>query len=180
MTQESHSQSDYGAKLDFSQTMSYGDYLHLDSVLSAQHPLSPDHNEMLFIIIHHVSELWLKLILHELTATRECVKQDTLQSAFKMTARATRILEQMISAWNVLTTLTPSEYSRIRPLLGSASGFQSYQYRLLEFVMGNKNAMMMKPHQHDPQVYARLESELRAPSLYDEAVRLLARRGFPL
>ncbi|MBI3733848.1 MAG: tryptophan 2,3-dioxygenase [Chloroflexi bacterium] len=180
MTQESHSQSDYGAKLDFSQTMSYGDYLHLDSVLSAQHPLSPDHNEMLFIIIHHVSELWLKLILHELTATRECVKQDTLQSAFKMTARATRILEQMISAWSVLTTLTPSEYSRIRPSLGNASGFQSYQYRLLEFVLGNKNAVMVKPHQHDPQVSARLESELRAPSLYDEALRLLARRGFPL
>ncbi|HLB50428.1 MAG TPA: tryptophan 2,3-dioxygenase [Anaerolineales bacterium] len=180
MSQEQHSQSDYGARLDFSKAMSYGDYLHLDEILSAQHPLSPDHNEMLFIIIHHVSELWLKLALHELLAAREHVKRDHLPPVFKMTARVSRVIEQLINGWNVLSTLTPSEYSLIRPYLGNSSGFQSYQYRTLEFVLGNKNEVMMKPHQHRPELYAMLDKELHTPSLYDEVLRLLARRGFAL
>ncbi|MBM4422348.1 MAG: tryptophan 2,3-dioxygenase [Chloroflexi bacterium] len=171
---------DYGAKLDFSKAMSYGDYLHLDEILSAQHPLSPDPNELLFIVIHHVSELWLKLALHELAQAREHVKQDRLAPAFKMTARASRVMEQLISGWNVLSTLTPSEYSLIRPFLGNSSGFQSYQYRALEFVLGNKSEVMMKPHEHRPELYSMLEAELRAPSLYDETLKLLARRGFAI
>src|SRR5574341_931802 len=172
--------SDYGAKLDFSKAMSYADYLHLDEVLSAQHPLSSNHNEMLFIIIHHVSELWMKLTLHELRAARENVKQDDLSPAFKMTARASRVVEQLIRAWDVLATLTPSEYSLFRPYLGSASGFQSYQYRMLEFALGNKSALMLKPHQHRLDLFKMLDEELHRPSLYDEAIRLMARRGFAI
>src|SRR3990172_184530 len=151
----------YGAKLDMSTSMSYADYLHLDDVLSAQHPLSPDHNELLFIVIHHVTELWLKLALHELMAARERIRQDDLQPAFKMTARVSRTLEQMIAGWTVLATLTPSEYSIIRPHLGHASGFQSYQYRLLEFVLGNKNEVMIQPHQHRRDRLSLLEAQLR-------------------
>lgn len=176
MSHDHHS----GAKLDFSKAMSYGDYLHLDEILSAQHPLSPDHNEMLFIIIHHASELWMKLALHELLAAREHVRRDHLPPAFKMTARVSRVFEQLINGWDVLATLTPSEYSLFRPYLGNSSGFQSWQYRLIEFVLGNKDEVMMKPHQHRPDLVAMLERELHAPSLYDEALRLLARRGFPL
>ncbi len=178
MTQESTSH--YGAKLDFSTAMSYGDYLHLDEILTAQHPLSTNHNEMLFIVIHHVSELWLKLALHELSAARENVKADTLAPAFKMTSRASRVFEQLIQAWDVLSTMTPSEYSLFRPYLGNSSGFQSYQYRQLEFVMGNKNAIMVKPHEHRPELHEVLEAELHRPSLYDEALRLMARRGLAI
>jgi tryptophan 2,3-dioxygenase len=170
--------SEYGAKLDFERAMSYGDYLDLDALLSAQHLRSTNHNEMLFLVIHHVMELWLKLALHELNAARERVKHDDLMPGFKMTARVSRILEQMVNAWGVLSTLTPSEYLQFRGTLGNASGFQSYQYRVLEFVMGNKNAVMLKPHEHRPNIYALLDQELHSPSLYDEALRLLARRGF--
>ena len=174
------STDNYGARLDFSSAMSYGDYLHLDEILTAQHPLSDNHNEMLFIVIHHVSELWLKLALHELNQARENIKNDNLPPAFKMTARASRVMEQLISGWDVLSTLTPSEYSLFRPLLGNASGFQSYQYRMLEFVMGNKNAVMLKPHEHRDELHHLLDEELRKPSLYDEAIRLLARRGLAI
>lgn len=170
----------YGARLDFSSAMSYGDYLHLDEILTAQHPLSENHNEMLFIVIHHVSELWLKLALHELNQARESIKADNLPPAFKMTARASRVMEQLISGWDVLSTLTPSEYSLFRPLLGNASGFQSYQYRMLEFVMGNKNAVMIKPHEHRDDLHQLLDEELHKPSLYDEAIRLMARRGLSI
>ena len=180
MAQEQTTRSDYGAKLDFSKDMSYSDYLALDEVLTAQHLLSTNHNETLFIIIHQVSELWLKLALHELSAAREQIKQDNLPPAFKMTARASRVLEQLINAWTVLSTLTPSEYSLFRPLLGNASGFQSYQYRLLEFVMGNKNEVMIRPHQHRLDLFVVLDKELRRPSLYDETLRLMARRGFAI
>lgn len=172
--------SSYGAKLDFDKAMSYGDYLDLDALLSAQHLRSENHNEMLFLVIHHVMELWLKLVLHELNAARERIKQDDLMPSFKMTARVTRILEQMTNAWTVLSTLTPSEYLLFRGTLGSASGFQSYQYRLLEFIMGNKNAVMLKPHEHRPALYELLERELHSPSIYDETLRLLARRGIAL
>lgn len=170
----------YGARLDLSESMSYADYLDLDDLLSAQHLRSTNHDEMLFLVIHHVQELWLKLILHELYAARERIKLDELMPTFKMTARVSRILEQMVDAWTVLSTMTPSEYLLFRGTLGNASGFQSYQYRLLEFVMGNKNAVMLRPHTHRPQVHGRLEEELRTPSLYDETLRLLARRGFEL
>ncbi|MDR3454440.1 MAG: tryptophan 2,3-dioxygenase [Rhodoferax sp.] len=168
------------AKLDFSQSMSYSDYLHLDAVLGAQHPLSPDHNEMLFIIQHQTSELWMKLMLHELGAAIQCVASDDLHTAFKMLARVSRIMEQLVHAWDVLATMTPPEYSAIRPYLGHSSGFQSAQYRCIEFALGNKNAAMLKPHQHRPDLLAKVQAAFEAPSLYDEALRLLARRGLPV
>ena len=172
--------ADEGAQLDFSQDMSYGDYLHLDAILNAQHPLSPDHNEMLFIVQHQTSELWMKLMLHELRAAIDGIAQDRLGSAFKMLARVSRIMEQLVHAWDVLSTMTPPEYSAIRPYLANSSGFQSWQYRCIEFAMGNKNAAMLKPHAHRPDLLAQVEQASRAPSLYDESLRLLARRGLPI
>jgi len=166
-----------GAKLDFSNDMSYGDYLHLDQLLGAQHPRSPEHNEMLFIVQHQTTELWMKLLLHELSAAVKSVANDELGSAFKMLARVSRIMEQLVHAWDVLATMTPPEYSAIRPYLSNSSGFQSWQYRCIEFMLGNKNAAMLKPHAHRPDILAHVESVWRAPSLYDEALRLLARRG---
>jgi len=184
--------ADEGAQLDFSPStgsgpagastssaldMSYADYLHLDEVLNAQHPLSPEHNEMLFIVQHQTSELWMKLMLHELAAAVQCISHDQLGSAFKMLARVSKIMEQLVHAWDVLATMTPPEYSAIRPYLSSSSGFQSWQYRCVEFMLGNKNAAMLKPHAHRPETLARVEAAYRAPSLYDESLRLLARRG---
>ncbi len=169
--------ADEGAKLDFSRDMSYGDYLQLDAVLNAQKPLSPDHNEMLFIVQHQTSELWMKLMLHELSAAVGCIAKDELGSAFKMLARVSKIMEQLVHAWDVLATMTPPEYSAIRPYLSNSSGFQSWQYRCIEFMLGNKNAAMLKPHAHRPDLLARVEAAWRAPSLYDESLRLLARRG---
>jgi tryptophan 2,3-dioxygenase len=169
-----------GAKLDFARDMSYADYLHLDAVLNAQHPLSPDHNEMLFIVQHQTSELWMKLMLHELRAAIAAVAGDQLGSAFKMLARVSRIMEQLVHAWDVLATMTPPEYSAIRPYLSSSSGFQSWQYRCIEFSLGNKNAAMLKPHQHRADLLAHVQAAYAAPSLYDEALRLLARRGLPV
>ena len=166
-----------GAKLDFSRDMTYSDYLHLDAVLAAQHPLSPAHDEMLFIVQHQTSELWMKLMLHELRAAVGCIARDELASAFKMLARVSRIMEQLVHAWDVLATMTPPEYSAIRPYLSNSSGFQSWQYRCIEFMLGNKNAAMLKPHAHRPELLAEVEAAWRAPSLYDEALRLLARRG---
>ncbi|MGF6755472.1 tryptophan 2,3-dioxygenase [Paraburkholderia sp. GAS334] len=168
------------AQLDFSQSMSYGDYLSLGSILSAQHPLSPDHNEMLFIIQHQTSELWMKLALYELRGALGSVHRDDLPPAFKMLARVSRILEQLVQAWSVLSTMTPSEYTAMRPYLGASSGFQSYQYRQLEFLLGNKNVQMLKPHAHRPEVLAEVQATLEAPSFYDEVIRLLARRGFAI
>ena len=165
------------AKLDFSRDMSYGDYLQLDAILSAQKPLSPDHNEMLFIIQHQTSELWMKLMLHELRAAIANVAKDELGTAFKMLARVSKIMEQLVHAWDVLATMTPPEYSAIRPYLANSSGFQSAQYRCIEFALGNKNAAMLKPHAHRPDLLAQVQAAYEAPSLYDEALRLLARRG---
>src|SRR3954464_11501847 len=145
------------AKLALRNAMSYGDYLHLDDILQAQHPLSPDHNEMLFIVQHQTSELWMKLMLHELTAAIGCIARDELASAFKMLARVSRIMEQLVHAWDVLATMTPPEYSAIRKHLGTSSGFQSWQYRCIEFKLGNKNAAMLKPHAHRPDVLAVVE-----------------------
>src|SRR5512133_3441442 len=167
-------------QLDFSQSMSYGDYLQLDAILNAQKPLSPDHNEMLFIIQHQTSELWMKLMLHELRAAIANVAGDQLGTAFKMLARVSRIMEQLVHAWDVLATMTPPEYSAIRPYLGSSSGFQSAQYRCLEFALGNKNAAMLEPHAHHPERLAAVQLALQSPSLYDESLRLLARRGLPI
>ena len=165
------------AQLDFSQSMSYGDYLKLDDILNAQAPRSPDHNEMLFIVQHQTSELWMKLMLHEMSAAIACVRNDDLGSAFKMLARVSKIMEQLVHAWDVLATMTPPEYSAIRPFLSNSSGFQSYQYRCIEFSLGNKNAAMLKPHSHRPDLLVHVEAAFNAPSLYDEALRLLARRG---
>jgi tryptophan 2,3-dioxygenase len=169
-----------GAKLDFDAAMSYGDYLHLDAVLNAQHPLSPDPNEMLFIVQHQTSELWMKLMLHELRGAIAAVAADRLHAAFKMLARVSKIMEQLVHAWDVLATMTPPEYSAIRPFLAQSSGFQSWQYRCIEFSLGNKNALMLAPHAHRPDLLAHVEAAWRAPSLYDEALRLLARRGLPV
>ena len=168
------------AQLDFSRDMSYGDYLQLDAILAAQKPLSPDHSEMLFIVQHQTSELWMKLIIHELSAAIAHVARDELAPAFKMLARVSRIMEQLVHAWDVLATMTPPEYSAIRPYLSSSSGFQSFQYRCIEFRLGNKNAAMLKPHSHHPERLAMVQAAYEAPSLYDEALRLLARRGLPV
>jgi len=170
----------HNAQLDFSNTMSYGEYLSLDMILGAQHPLSPDHNEMLFIIQHQTSELWMKLALYELQNARAAICRDMLPAAFKMLARVSRIFEQLVQAWSVLATMTPSEYSAMRPYLGASSGFQSYQYRQLEFLLGNKNAQMLRPYAHQADILASVQAALDVPSLYDEVIRLLARRGFTI
>ncbi len=167
----------HGAQLDFSRDMSYGDYLQLDAILTAQKPLSPDHNEMLFIVQHQTSELWMKLMLHELQAAVANVAADRLHEAFKMLARVSRIMEQLVHAWDVLATMTPPEYSAVRPYLAKSSGFQSAQYRRIEFMLGNKNAAMLKPHEHRPDLLAQVQAAYDAPSLYDEVLKLLARRG---
>lgn len=165
---------------DFAEAMSYGGYLQLDRILDAQAPRSGTHDEMLFVIIHQVSELWMKLMLHELEAALALVRGDTLRPAFKMLARIKRIQEQLIGAWSVLTTMTPADYSRFREALGQSSGFQSYQYRSIEFILGNKQPAMLKPHAHDASLHGRLKTLLERPSLYDEATRMLARRGFAI
>ena len=168
------------AKVDFSRDMSYGDYLHLDEILGAQHVRSGAHDEMLFIVQHQVSELWMKLLLHELEAAIVAVASDRLQASFKMLARVSKIMEQLVHAWDVLATMTPPEYSAIRPYLANSSGFQSAQYRCIEFRVGNKNAAMLQPHAHRPELHAKVKAALDAPSLYDEALRLLARRGLAI
>ncbi|RJG15073.1 tryptophan 2,3-dioxygenase [Massilia cavernae] len=170
----------HGAKMDFTEAMSYGDYLGLDQILTAQHPRSPNHNEMLFIIQHQTSELWLKLMLHEMHAVRANLRAGELPPAFKMLARVARIMDQLVHAWDVLATLTPPEYSAIRPYLGASSGFQSHQYRELEFILGNKNAALLAVHTKTTHAYEVLERELHAPSVYDEAIMLLARSGFDI
>lgn len=169
-----------GAQMSFDGRMSYGDYLHLDKILSAQTPLSDAHDEMLFIVQHQVSELWMRLAVHELTAARTCISEDRLPPAFKMLARVARLFEQLNNAWDVLRTMTPSEYTNFRDSLGQSSGFQSHQYRQIEFMLGNRNKAMLKPHAHRADVRDLLEAELARPSLYDEAIRLLARNGIPV
>ena len=171
---------DEKAQLDFSKSMSDGDYLQLDTILSAQKPLSPAPDELLFIIQHQTSELWMKLMLHELGGAIAAIASDQLPPAFKMLARVSRIMEQLVHAWDVLATMTPPEYSKIRPYLGQSSGFQSWQYRCVEFRLGNKNAAMLKPHEHSALRLAQVQQAYESPSLYDEALRLLARRGLPV
>ena len=165
---------------DFSRSMSYGDYLALDQLLSAQHPRSepPQHDELLFIVQHQTSELWLKLLLHELRSARSLLTTDDLAPALKRLARVKRIQEVLIEQWGVLATLTPSEYAQIRPFLATSSGFQSWQYRAVEFLLGNKNVEMVRVFDHDAATHDLLDTLLREPSLYDEFLRYLARRGY--
>jgi tryptophan 2,3-dioxygenase len=160
--------------------VTYASYLDLDRLLSAQHPVSGAHDELLFIVIHQASELWLKLCLHELVAAREEIAADDLRPAFKMLARVARAQNQLISSWDVLATMTPSEYSAVRPHLGASSGFQSAQYRLMEFILGERDDGHLASHADDPPAAAALRDELSRPSLYDEVLRLLARRGFAI
>ncbi len=169
-----------GAHTDFAGKMTYGDYLDIDALLACQKPLSSEHDEVLFIVQHHVTELWMKLILHELDAAIGQIRRDELGPAFKMLARISKIQQQIVTAWDVLATMTPSDYLTFRGKLGQASGFQSRQYRLIEYKLGNKNAAMMAPHAHQQKTHAELEKALKSPSLYDEAVMLLARRGFKI
>ncbi len=169
-----------GAQMSFDGRMSYSDYLGLDKILTAQHPRGQQHDEMLFIVQHQTSELWMRLALHELDATRRAIATDQFQPAFKMLSRVAKIFEQLNSAWDVLRTMTPSEYTAFREDLGQSSGFQSYQYRLIEFAVGNRNAAMLKPHAHRADVMALLEAELARPSLYAEAIAVLARGGFAI
>jgi tryptophan 2,3-dioxygenase len=159
---------------------SYSDYLGLEKILNAQHPLSSAHDEILFIIQHQTSELWMKLAIHELSVTCQLIAADDLQPAFKTLSRVSRILEQLNSAWDVLRTMTPSEYTKFREALGTSSGFQSYQYRVLEFLAGNKNAAMMRSHAQDRPVLERLEAARQAPSIYDLTIRVLHRRGLDI
>jgi tryptophan 2,3-dioxygenase len=169
--------SDEEVHWDLGEHLSYSQYLNLDKLLGAQHPLSYHHDEMPFIIIHQVSELWMKLCLHELNSTIDCVRRDDLGPTFKMLARVSTIQHQLQQSWDVLATITPSDYSAFRNTLGRSSGFQSPQYRMLEFLIGNKNADTIKVFRGDPANYELLERALRAPSLYDEVLRLLSRRG---
>jgi tryptophan 2,3-dioxygenase len=163
---------------DLGSSQSYGDYLQLDKLLDAQTPLSPQHDEMMFIIVHQTSELWLRLFLHELHGVMECVRRDDLDPSFKMLARISRVQAQLTSTWDVLSTMTPSEYSAFRNVLGRSSGFQSLQYRLLEFTLGNKHRDMLLAHKRDQKAQEILQRALEAPSLYDECLRLLSRRGY--
>jgi tryptophan 2,3-dioxygenase len=169
-----------GIHWDLDRSISYSQYLQLDKVLSAQKPLSGQHDEMLFIVIHQASELWIKLCLHELAATRAQIRADDLEPAFKMLSRVARAQAQLIQSWDVLGTMTPSDYMKFRESLGQSSGFQSWQYRLLEFILGNKVLQLIEVHASDKAPYALLKRELSTPSLYDESIRLLARRGFDI
>jgi tryptophan 2,3-dioxygenase len=172
--------SDEQVHWDLGESQSYGQYLGLEQILSAQRPVSVEHDEMLFIIIHQASELWMKLCLHELTAALDHIRRDDLGPSFKMLARVSRIQAQLVQSWDVLATMTPAEYSAFRNNLGRASGFQSFQYRMLEFIIGNKNADTIAVHKRDAKAHAALEAALHSPSIYDESLRLLSRRGFEI
>ncbi|WP_426246388.1 tryptophan 2,3-dioxygenase [Nocardioides sp. LHG3406-4] len=178
--EKSHRELEEGIQRDFSRDMSYGDYLRLDLLLSAQEPQSepPQHDELLFIIQHQTSELWLKLMVHELRSARDLLRGDDLSPALKRLARVKHIQHTLTDQWSVLATLTPSEYAEIRPFLATSSGFQSAQYREVEFLLGNKNADMVKVFAHDPTARAELQTLLHERSLYDEYLALLARRGY--
>ena len=180
MTEPSDDVLEPGVHTELADALTYGRYLALDDLLACQRPVSDSHDEMLFIIIHQASELWLKLMVHELRGARGRIATDDLQPAFKMLARVSRIQAQMIQSWDVLSTLTPADYLVFRHKLGPASGFQSHQYRMVEFLLGNRQRAMLAVHRHTPEVHAALAAELGRPSLYDEAIRLLARRGFAI
>ena len=170
--------SDEPVHWNLADSLDYGSYLRLDRLLAAQQPLTGEQGEMLFIVIHQVSELWMKLLRHELKGVMECVRRDDLDPSFKMLERVARVQGQLLGSWEVLATLTPFDYSAFRNALGRSSGFQSLQYRLIEFMLGNRNAAMIEVHRHEPAAYAELQRALAAPSLYDEVLRLLSRRGY--
>lgn len=165
---------------DLGNSMSYSEYLCLDKLLDAQKPLSLEHDETMFIILHQTMELWMKLCIHELTAALKQIQRDELGPVFKMLMRVSRIQTQMAQSWDVLATMTPMDYSAFRNSLGKASGFQSFQYRTLEFLIGNKSASIIEVFRRDPETYAALTRTLNMPSLYDESLRLLSRRGFEI
>lgn len=169
-----------GMVTDFEKEMSYGDYLQLDQVLSSQRLLSGHHDEMLFIVIHQTSELWMKLILHELTAATEHITEGRLEPSFKMLSRISRIQQQLIQSWNVLSTLTPSDYMEFRDKLGNSSGFQSFQNRMIECAMGQKNKRILTVFRHQPSLYESMMASLNRPSIYDAAIGALAARGFSI
>jgi len=170
--------SDEPVHWNLGDSQSYGDYLRLDLLLGAQRPLTAEHSEMLFIIVHQVSELWMRLLRHELTGVMECVRRDDLDPSFKMLSRIASVQVQLLAVWEVLATMTPFDYSAFRNALGRSSGFQSKQYRLIEFLLGNRNAAVIEVYRNEPQTHAELERALAAPSLYDEVLRLLSRRGY--
>jgi tryptophan 2,3-dioxygenase len=174
---ENRRELETGIHVELSKGGTYGDYLHLDELLAAQRPVTAVHDEMLFIIQHHTSELWIKLLLHELDCAVMLVRTDRLAESFKIFARVAHIQRMLFEQWAVLETMTPSEYVQFRDALGKASGFQSYQYRALEFVLGNKDANALKPHRHDTRIHAELSTRLAAPSLYDEFLAWLGRHG---
>ncbi|MDE3239296.1 MAG: tryptophan 2,3-dioxygenase [Paracoccaceae bacterium] len=180
MTKGPYDPAREGAQMTFDGRMSYGDYLKLDSILTAQAPLSSAHDEMLFIVQHQTSELWMRLAIHELTSARAAMEGDNFAHAFKTLARVARIFEQLNGAWDVLRTMTPADYSRFRESLGQSSGFQSWQYRLIEFMVGNRNPAMIRPHEHRPGIKSLLDAEMHRPSLYDVALAALHRGGLSL
>lgn len=165
---------------DFHSRMSYGDYLKLKTLLDCQQPMTAEHDELLFITIHQASELWIKLCLHEVQAAIRQIRKDELGPAFKMLARVARIQASLIQSWDILSTMTPFDYARFRASLGQASGFQSYQYRMLEYALGNKNAESARVFEADPEIHKSVTAVLSAPSLYDESLALLSRRGFAI
>jgi tryptophan 2,3-dioxygenase len=167
---------------DFHDRMSYGSYLDLDTLLDAQHPVSkPEHHdELLFIIQHQTTELWLKLVLHELASARDLLRADRLQPALKRIARVKHIQRTLTDKWSVLATLTPTEYAEFRGFLGNSSGFQSWQYRSVEFVLGNKDGRMLRVFESNPPAHSQLTELLNAPSIYDEFLRYLDRAGFDI
>ncbi|HEY0880846.1 MAG TPA: tryptophan 2,3-dioxygenase [Archangium sp.] len=167
-----------GIHVDLNKQETYAGYLQLERLLDAQSPRSTQHDEMLFIIQHQTSELWMKLMLHELDRALECVKRDELAASFKIFARVAHIQRMLFEQWAVLETMTPSEYLTFRDALGKSSGFQSYQYRAIEFMLGNKDPNLLLPHRDSPDIYAWLERRLKQPSLYDEFLRYLHRKGF--
>ncbi|WP_057912366.1 tryptophan 2,3-dioxygenase [Peribacillus muralis] len=169
-----------GIVTDFAKEMSYGDYLHVNQLLSSQHLLSGHHDEMLFIIIHQTSELWMKLILHELTAATEHITEGRLEPSIKMLSRVVRIQQQLVQSWNVLATLTPSDYMEFREKLGNSSGFQSFQNRLIEFALGQKNQQLLAVFHHRPELNETMMAALNQPSIYDAAIGALAARGLPV
>ena len=169
-----------GIHTDFREDMTYGDYLSLDTVLASQKQLTSHHDELLFIIIHQVNELWMKLILHELGSAIQAIEEDRLQESFKMLARVTKIQSQLIQAWDVLSTLTPAEYLEFRDQLGKSSGFQSFQYRQIEFLLGYKTKHILKIYEKDKELHEKLTLASSAPSIYDASIKALHRAGFPI
>ena len=165
---------------DFSKELSYGSYLQLDKILSSQQRLSDHHDEMLFIIIHQASELWMKLILHEVSAAIDCIRKNDLEPSFKMLSRVSRIQQQLIQSWSVLSTLTPAEYMEFRDKLGHSSGFQSYQNRLIEFALGQKSEHVLSVYKHDKELYKQMEDALHERSIYDAAISAMAMRGLAI